>query len=358
MTVDHLVRSIEWQEGELLILDQTRLPHETVIEKVIRLETLIDCIKKLKVRGAPAIGIAAAYGMVVGLPVFKNIDDLRQELLRRAEELIRARPTAVNLSWAVQRMLECFENNANNANNANSEQRCQPPDLSAIGALLEEEAVRIHEEDAELCHRIGLNGLPLVEKYPHILTHCNAGAFAVSRLGTALAPIYMAHEKGINVHVFVDETRPLLQGARLTAFELGQVGVPLTLITDSMAASVMQQGKVDMVLVGADRIALNGDVANKVGTLSLAVLCAHFGIPFYVAAPSSTVDLSMICGDGIVIEERDAREVTYIGGRSIAPADVKVFNPAFDVTPADLITGVITDKGILTTEEISAMDLR
>lgn len=355
MSVDHLVRSIEWQEGELLVLDQTRLPHETVIEKVIRLETLINCIKKLKVRGAPAIGIAAAYGMVLGLPVFKNIDDLRQELLRRAEELIRARPTAVNLSWAVQRMLECFEKNANTAI---SEQRCQSPDLLAISALLEEEAVRIHEEDAELCHRIGLNGLPLVEKYPHILTHCNAGAFAVSRLGTALAPIYMAHEKGINVHVFVDETRPLLQGARLTAFELGKVGVPMTLITDSMAASVMQQGKVDMVLVGADRIAVNGDVANKVGTLSLAVLCAHFGIPFYVAAPSSTVDLSMMGGDGIVIEERDAREVTHIGDRSMAPTDVEVFNPAFDVTPADLITGVITDKGILTTEEISAMDSR
>lgn len=352
VTADSLVRSIEWQQGELLVLDQTRLPHELVIEKVSRLETLADCIRQLKVRGAPAIGIAAAYGMVLGLSGFDSIARLREELARRAELLVSTRPTAVNLAWAVRRIQNCFE-----AQVLITEKAATNTQADDLVALLVEEAVNIHQQDAELCHKIGMNGLPLVKEHPRILTHCNAGALAVSRLGTALAPVYLAYEQEINVHVYVDETRPLLQGARLTAWELGQVGVPMTLITDNMAASVMQKGLVDMVLVGADRIAANGDTANKVGTLSLAVLCRHFEIPFYVAAPRSTIDLSIKNGDGIAIEERDAREVTHLGNQQVAPNDVQVFNPAFDVTPAELITAVITDIGVLATAEISKVDL-
>lgn len=350
MTKGGLPKAIEWRKGELLILDQTRLPHEVVIESVTGFEALIDCIKTLKIRGAPAIGIAAAYGMVLGLASSNHISQLQQEFSRRANRLKAARPTAVNLSWAVQRMLDCLQKqHAQNQRSKNDTHEAGPSDIIK---LLVEEAIKIHQEDSELCRRIGQQGLALVEKYPNILTHCNAGAFAVSQMGTALAPIYLAKEKGIEVHVYVGETRPLLQGARLTAYELREMGVPMTLITDSMAATVMQTGRVDMVLVGADRIAANGDVANKIGTLGLAVLCQHFNIPFYVAVPWSTLDLSIDSGADIVIEERSDEEITHIRDQPIAPAGVKVFNPAFDITPSALVTGLITDKGVLSPGEI------
>ncbi len=319
-------RSVEWTDGSVRLLDQTRLPAEEIYLDCRDIESVHDAISRLAVRGAPAIGIAAAYGLIVGL----RSEEVSLEILnRRAEYLIGSRPTAVNLAWAVRRMLGV-------ASAAN--------DTSPAGLLerLEQEAVSIHAEDAAACHAIAEHGFPLIESRPKLLTHCNAGSLAVSELGTALAPIYLAHERGCNVHVFVDETRPLLQGARLTAFELQRAGVPSTLISDNMAAHVMSQGKVDAVIVGSDRVAANGDVANKIGTMNLAILCQHFSIPFFVACPLSTVDLETPTGAEITIEERDPEEVR--AGR--APADMPVYNPAFDVTPASLVTAIITDRGV------------
>jgi methylthioribose-1-phosphate isomerase len=324
-------RSVEWRDNTLVLLDQRKLPQ---IEEVVlcdAIEQVFDSIRTLTVRGAPAIGIAAAYGLLVGSHN-KDAADIRADFHERCDYLISARPTAVNLAWAVNRMRDC-------------EQRCH--NESSLFADLLQEAQSIHEEDRVACNAIADVGLPLVEAHPNLLTHCNAGSLAVSELGTALAPIYRAHQKGVKVHVFVDETRPLLQGARLTAYELHRNDVDCTLISDNMAAHIMSEGKVDMVIVGADRVAANGDAANKIGTMNLAILCQYFSIPFYIAVPLSTVDIETTSGEDIEIEERDASEVKEYAGHPIAPVGVAARSPAFDVTPHKLITGIITDAGLL-----------
>jgi methylthioribose-1-phosphate isomerase len=324
-------RSVEWRDNTLVLLDQRKLPQREEVVLCDAIEQVFDSIRTLTVRGAPAIGIAAAYGLLVGSHD-KNAADIHADFNERCDYLISARPTAVNLAWAVNRMRDC-------------EQRCH--NESSLFADLLQEAQSIHEEDRVACNAIADVGLPLVEAHPNLLTHCNAGSLAVSELGTALAPIYRAHQKGIKVHVFVDETRPLLQGARLTAYELHRNDVDCTLISDNMAAHIMSEGKVDMVIVGADRVAANGDAANKIGTMNLAILCQYFSIPFYVAVPLSTVDIETTSGDDIEIEERDASEVKEYAGHPIAPVGVAARSPAFDVTPHKLITGIITDAGLL-----------
>ena len=324
-------RSVEWRDNTLVLLDQRKLPQIEEIVLCEAIEQVFDSIRTLTVRGAPAIGIAAAYGLLVGSHN-KDAADIHADFNERCDYLISARPTAVNLAWAVKRMRDC-------------EQRCHKE--SSLFADLLQEAQAIHEEDRVACNAIADVGLPLVEAHPNLLTHCNAGSLAVSELGTALAPIYRAHQKGIKVHVFVDETRPLLQGARLTAYELHRNDVDCTLISDNMAAHIMSEGKVDMVIVGADRVAANGDAANKIGTMNLAILCQYFSIPFFVAVPLSTVDIETTSGDDIEIEERDASEVKEYAGHPIAPVGVAARSPAFDVTPHKLITGIITDAGLL-----------
>lgn len=325
-----LPRAVNWRDGQLHLLDQRQLPHREEFIHCQAIEDVFEAISTLTVRGAPAIGIAAAYGLLVGLDF--DQPGTRDELNKRGEYLVSARPTAVNLAWAVRRMLDCLAGII---------------DGEDMFAILLAEAAAIYEEDAAACREIGNTGLPVVSVRSNVLTHCNAGSLAVSELGTALAPIYRALEEGVDLHVFVDETRPLLQGARLTAYELHRAGVDCTLISDNMAAHIMSEGKVDMVLVGADRIAANGDAANKIGTLNLAILCQYFEIPFYIAVPLSTIDPDTRSGADIVIEERDPEEVKSFAGTAIAPAGVKARSPAFDVTPNHLITGIMTEKGIL-----------
>ena len=326
-----LPHAVEWKDNTLVLLDQRKLPHIEEFVTCINIVQAFDCIQTLAVRGAPAIGIAAAYGLLLGLEKFTG-SNIWTELECRCDYLIDARPTAINLAWAINRM------------RARGKQCSNEDDLFSV---LLEEARSIYEEDKVACNAIGETGLPLVEMYPNLLTHCNAGSLAVSELGTALAPIYRARQKGIKVHVYVDETRPLLQGSRLTAYELQRNEVDCTLISDNMAAHIMSEGKVDAVIVGADRIASNGDTANKIGTMNLAILCNYFSIPFYVAAPLSTLDAETSSGDVIKIEERDASEVREYAGKRIAPNGVAARSPAFDVTPSRLITGIITDAGIL-----------
>src|SRR5438128_1198282 len=291
-------------------------------------------IRTLQVRGAPLIGIAAAMGLVAGTRELRGAP--REEFLGRLAELARllaaTRPTAVNLRWALERMARGAA--------------ATPGDGAALWDGLRAEATAIWEEDRAMCRRIGEAGLPLVPDGATVLTHCNAGALATGGIGTALAPIYLAHEAGRRVHVFVDETRPVLQGARLTAWELAHAGIACTLIADAAAGSLMRQAKVDLVIVGADRIAANGDFANKIGTYPLAVLALHHGVPFYCAAPSTTIDPVLADGGGIPIEQRSADEVKTIAGRRIAPATAAALNPAFDVTPARYVTGFVTDRGL------------
>lgn len=323
-----LPTAVAWSGGQLRLLDQTRLPDTEIYLACPDAESVYLAIRRLAVRGAPAIGIAAAFGMVVGL---ESATNLAGELQRRADLLTSARPTAVNLKWAVDRMLRVAE---------------ATPTGDVIAALIRE-AEMIREEDARACQLIGEAGLPLVRERPALLTHCNAGSLAVSAYGTALAPVYRAHAEGIAVHVYVDETRPLLQGARLTAFELQKSGVPMTLVTDSMAAHLMSRGQIQAVIVGADRVAANGDVANKIGTLGLAILCQYFELPFYVACPTSTIDLGTATGDDIVIEARDPAEVLGFAGVRVAPLGTPVINPAFDVTPAALVSAIVTERGVV-----------
>lgn len=331
-----LPRTVEWSDDTLYLLDQTQLPHVVEMERQDTAETVWQSIYALKVRGAPAIGVAAAYGLCVAMAPFRDSDPAAflAEAERQAAYLDSARPTAVNLGWALRRMLA----RARASSGA---------DGGAILDSLQEEAKHIHAEDQALCLGIGAAGLPLITAGAGILTHCNAGALATSGIGTATAPLYMAHQAGLAFRVFADETRPLLQGARLTAWELQQAGIDVTLIADSMAASLMQAGDVDLVITGADRVAANGDVANKIGTLGVAIIARHFGIPFYVAVPSSTIDLACPSGAAIPIEERAAMEVTGFGGVRTAPEGVAVRNPAFDMTPADLVAGLITERGIV-----------
>ncbi len=332
-------RAVEWAgglDGCVRIIDQTLLPGEFLLLECRDPEKVREAIKRLRVRGAPAIGIAAAMAAVLGI---RNSDapsgaELIAELHTVAERLASARPTAVNLSWALNRMVRTAEENTHLP-------------VADIKLRLLREAQAIREEDARMCRAIAEQGAKLIQDGEGILTHCNAGALATAEYGTALGPIFLAHERGKRLRVFADETRPLLQGARLTAWELLQAGVDVTLIVDSTAGQVMKEGKIQRVIVGADRIAANGDTANKIGTYSLAILADEHGIPFYVAAPSSTFDLSIPGGSAIPIEERSPEEITEGFGRRTAPEKINVYNPAFDVTPARYITAIITERGII-----------
>ena len=330
-----MIHTINYDNGQVTIIDQTKLPTQM---ELLNIDTVQDCweaIKALKVRGAPAIGIAAAYGAYLGARSIKTADSevFQQEFRAVTAYLATSRPTAVNLFWALERMERTAKSHAG-----------EP--VAEIIKILEQEAIHIHEEDSQTCRRIGEYGLELLSDGMTILTHCNAGRLATAQYGTALAPIYLATEQGMRISVYADETRPLLQGARLTTFELMEAGVDVTLITDNMAAMVMKQGKIDAVIVGTDRVAANGDVANKIGTYGVALLAKAHGIPFYVAGPLSTIDLATPTGDEIPIEERDPMEVTHGMGKQTAPTGVKVYNPAFDITPHELVSAIITERGI------------
>jgi len=337
LSANALPRAIEWENGELFLLDQTQLPLVTVMEKQETAQQVWESIRVLKVRGAPAIGVSAAYGLCVAMKGFTNepIDDFINKMDEQAAYLDSSRPTAVNLGWALKRMVK----HAKSINASNS---------SELYLEMVAEAERIHKEDIGLSYGMGENGAPLIKEGMGVLTHCNAGALATSELGTATAPMYVAQGQGINFRVYADETRPLLQGARLTSWELQKSGIDVTLITDNMAAHIMSQGLIDLVIVGTDRVAANGDVANKIGTLGVAILAKYYSIPFYVACPSSTIDFNTETGDGIPIEEREDHEVTSFGERRTAPEGIKVRNPAFDVTPNELVAGLITEKEIVT----------
>ena len=330
------MQAIAWSpSGAVRILDQRALPDALIERDLETAEAVADAIRTLQVRGAPLIGIAAAMGLVAGLRAVRGAR--REAFLARVAELVRllgaTRPTAVNLGWALARMSRAAE--------------ATPGDGGAIWDCLARQAAAIHEEDRAMCRRIGEFGLPLIPDGANVLTHCNAGALATGGIGTALAPIYLAHEAGRRVHVYVDETRPLFQGARLTAWELTEAGVPCTILADAGAGALLRGGQINLVVVGADRIAANGDFANKIGTYALAVLAYHHGVPFYCAAPSSTIDLSIATGEGIPIEHRSPEEVTTFAGRAIAPPAAGVLNPAFDVTPARYVTGYVTDCGVV-----------
>ncbi|MEI7458873.1 MAG: S-methyl-5-thioribose-1-phosphate isomerase [Pirellula sp.] len=336
------VFSVQWSgdaDGYLDLLDQTLLPMELKVLALHTIEEVFEAIVMLRVRGAPAIGIAAAYGVVLGLQKClsngNSVREAREVSVKACEYLATSRPTAVNLFWALDRMKAVVARSTNIAS---------PLDLAQ--ALLRE-ARLIHDEDRRTCHAIGDYGADLLEDNSGVLTHCNTGGLATSEYGTALAAIFTAQDQGKNIHVFADETRPLLQGSRLTAWELQQRGVRCTVICDSMAAQVMREGRIQAVIVGADRITACGDTANKIGTYGVAVLAKHHNIPFYVAAPRSTFDLSMIRGDAIQIEQRKADEITHGFGRQTAPSGIDVYNPAFDVTPAELISAIITERGII-----------
>lgn len=331
-------RAAEAGEGSALsrsitIIDQRELPDRCVERELRTLDDVCDAIRTLAVRGAPAIGITGAMGLVVATPPDGDDRTAYLDRLRKnAETISETRPTAVNLPWALARMIAIAEKIAG--------------DGAAIHARLRDEATAILDEDRAMCQSIGENALLLLPMNARIATHCNTGALATGGIGTALAPVYLASERGMHPSVFAGETRPLLQGSRLTAWELGQANIPVTVLTDSAAASLMAQGMIDLVIVGADRIAANGDVANKVGTYPLAIAAKYHGIPFYVAAPSSTVDPATAIGMDIRIEQRDGDEVRLSHGRATAPRTVDVYNPAFDVTPAALISAIITDRGI------------
>ncbi len=328
--------SIRWTGTEIEIIDQTKLPEEELYIKLYTVEETWDAISKLKVRGAPAIGIAGAYGLYLGIKDFPETDV--RTFLGHAEKVAStinsSRPTAVNLNWALQLIL--------------TEIRGQTGKSTAdLKKIVLSKAIDIHNEDRELCKAIGENGVALVPENARILTHCNTGGLATAAYGTAFSVILHSHFAEKVQMVWVDETRPLNQGSRLTTWELKKAGVPFTLNIDSAAASLMRDGKVDLIITGADRITLNGDTANKIGTYSLAVLAKAHNIPFFVAAPYSTIDLEMESGDEIEIEQRSPLEVTHFGSRQTAPDDIRVYNPAFDVTPHNLITAIITEKGVV-----------
>ncbi|MDR3013565.1 MAG: S-methyl-5-thioribose-1-phosphate isomerase [Chitinispirillales bacterium] len=348
------LKTIEWGSGNgVRIIDQTLLPERILYIDIVTIDQMYEAIKVLRVRGAPAIGIAAAFGLYLGVRDFDdngNIRDFLSHIEERANYLATARPTAVNLFWALDRMKntarDCVEK---------TDDIC----IYALKTRLFDESCAILEEDRRMCRAIGEAGFELIKDADCILTHCNAGGLATSELGTALAPIYVGHEKGHSFRmIFADETRPLLQGARITALELSEAGIPVTVICDNMAASVMATGQVKACIVGADRIAANGDTANKIGTYGVALIAAAHNIPFYVAAPSSTFDLAMPDGAHIPIEERGREEVAqWCGGKKTVPDGAAVFNPSFDVTPCRLITAIITEKGTIFppyTENIAA----
>ena len=342
------LRPVLWREDKLIIIDQTLLPGEERYIELKNTEEVVEAIKKLRVRGAPAIGVCAAYGLYVALrermragrPADRAADAgtcFRQAFWETAAAIGAARPTAVNLRWAIARQEKVF---------TDAEKVGKDPE-EILAALLTE-AKTIHAEDEEACRRMGENGLTLLKPGMGILTHCNAGALATSRYGTCLSPIYLGEASGYGFHVYADETRPLLQGARLTAWELARAGVDVTLICDNMAQTVMRKGLIDAVCVGCDRMAANGDGANKIGTAAVAILAKEFGIPFYMFVPTSTIDLATKSGNEIQIEEREGAEIAEMWyNKPMAPAGIKTFNPAFDVTPAAYITAVVTERGIV-----------
>ena len=327
------MNSIEWRDGKLILLDQTLLPRQEVYLELDDYREVARAIKEMRVRGAPAIGVAAAYGVALGARAIDSMGmvDFKARLDPVCDEIAASRPTAVNLRWAVDRMQRVFDEQDN-------------PE-AAKDALIAE-AITIHREDEAINRRIGAHGAGLIQGGGMVMTHCNAGALATAGYGTALGVIRSAIESGTPVRVLATETRPFLQGARLTAWELSQDDIDVTLITDSMAGHFLKSGDVDCVVVGADRIAANGDVANKIGTYSIAVLAKENSVPFYVAAPISTLDLSLTTGDDIPIEERDPREVLEYAGVRVAPEGVKAAHPAFDVTPSRYVSAIITENGI------------
>lgn len=337
--LDYDTVALDDADSALVIIDQTRLPERIELLHLHTAEEIWNAIYLLQVRGAPAIGVAAGYGIYLlakGIDT-DDFDKFYKEFCTYKQYLDSSRPTAVNLSWALNRMEQVVLKAG----------RDEGRPVAEIKLLLREEAIAIQEEDIAICKAIGEHGLSLVKPGDGILTHCNAGKLAASRYGTATAPIYLGQERGYGFHVFADETRPLLQGARLTAFELQSAGVDVTLICDNMSGTVMKQGKVNAVFVGCDRVAANGDTANKIGTSVVATVAKHYGVPFYVCAPTSTIDWDTPTGADIVIEERKPQEVTDMWYRTpMAPVGVKVFNPAFDVTDAELITGIVTEHGI------------
>ena len=334
-----MIPTLEWTNGGVRFLDQTRLPLEEIYVLATTYQEVATVIRDMIVRGAPAIGVSAAMGVAIGVKTSKaaTIQQLRPEFAVICETLAATRPTAVNLFWAIERMRLLFEQLA--ADPAST--------LDSIQTTLISEARRMYDEDIAACKQMGAHGAPLLPMEGIVLTHCNAGALATCGYGTALGVIRAAVEQGHNISVFADETRPYLQGARLTAWELLQDNIPTTVLCDNMSASLMRQGKIQAVIVGADRIAANGDVANKIGTYGVAVLAKEHGIPFYVAAPWATIDLATATGDGIPIEQRDAREVTHFNGKQLTPHGAGIQNPAFDVTPAKYVTAIITELGVL-----------
>ena len=329
-------RTIEWRDNRVVMIDQTRLPAEEVYNEYDDFQGVAEAIRGMIIRGAPAIGVAAAMGVALGARDI--IADTHESFFRQLDNvcdvLARTRPTAVNLFWGIERMKKVADAN-------------RDKDLNSIRALLKAEAISIENEDLQICRALGAHGAALIRDGSTVLTHCNAGGLATAGYGTALGVVRAAHESGKKIRVFADETRPWLQGARLTAWELMKDNIPVTLITDNMAGWFMRKKEIDCVIVGADRIAANGDTANKIGTYSVAVLAKENHIPFYVAAPVSTLDLTLKNGDAIPIEERPCHEVTQLRGIPIAPEGVTVRNPAFDVTPAKYITAIITERGVV-----------
>jgi methylthioribose-1-phosphate isomerase len=328
--------TIAYTQDGVSMLDQRLLPEQEVYHIYTNYEDVAKAIKEMVIRGAPAIGIAAAFGIALAVEK-KEFDDSRSMetfFYNVLDIFANTRPTAVNLFWAINRMKEVFEKN-------------KYLGVSQIKKILKEEALKIYDEDRDVCKRIGIEGNRLIKEDSTILTHCNAGALATSDFGTALAVIREAYFCGKNIKVFADETRPYLQGARLTAWELSKDGIPVTVICDNMAGYFMSQGKIDCVIVGADRIAANGDTANKIGTYSVAVLAKYHNIPFYVAAPTSTIDITIPDGSKIPIEYRNTEEITHFKGHRIVCEEANALNPSFDITPANLITAIITEKGIL-----------
>lgn len=334
-TANRSLQTVAWKEGRVCLIDQTVLPGRLEYVEMADWREVVEAIRTMIVRGAPAIGCTAALGMALGARSLDSAD--RAAFLCRLEEMADAfrasRPTAVNLFWAVDRMVALAEQTAGGP--------------AAIQAAMLAEALRMLEEDVEVNRRMGRYGAERLPESGSVLTHCNAGALATVGYGTALGVIRAAVEAGKRIHVYADETRPRLQGMKLTAWEMAQDGIPVTIIADNMAAGLMRQGKIDCIVVGADRIAANGDTANKIGTYGVAVLARHHNIPFYVAAPFSTIDMRLPNGDAIPIEQRETTEVTHIDGIRIAPEGVEVLNPAFDVTPAALITALITERGVI-----------
>jgi methylthioribose-1-phosphate isomerase len=330
-----VIQTLEWTDVGVRFIDQTKLPTEETYVTCTTYEQVADVIRNMVVRGAPAIGVAAAMGVALGAQKSpaSNLADLSKDFDHICDVIGKTRPTAVNLFWAIRRMREKFE-----------QLRGRPVDR--IKPALIEEAQRMHAEDIAANQAMGRHGATLMPSHGGVLTHCNAGALATCGYGTALGVIRAAVEQGKKLHVYADETRPFLQGSRLTAWELMKDGIPTTVISDNMAGAIMRQGKIGAIVVGADRIAANGDVANKIGTYTVAVLAREHGIPFYVAAPFSTIDLDTPDGSKIPIEQRNVREVTHIAGRQMVPDGVEVENPAFDVTPSKYVAAIITERGV------------